>query len=352
MRVLLLYAASPEARRLSYQSGWPKHFLRHPRFECLPVNVLSRFRRVPRKPFDAVVVLHSVFSNGCYLTGRLLARAAALRQPKAYFVGNEYKLMPEKIAFCEELGVSLVVSQLSSPSAHALYRERLGCEVAAIPSGALDPEVFVARTPAEERPVDLGYRAYESPIYLGHQERRELAERAGEAARRRGLRVDVSLDPAERFDEPGWAAFLDRCRAQLGSEAGGDFFELTDKTRNRVNAWTAEHPEAGADEVLERFFSGRHADVSGRALSGRVVEAAGTRTAQLLLEGDYGGWFRPDEHYIPLRKDFSNLDEALDKLADRSLTARLTEAAYEVAIAELTYERLIDRFHDALATVL
>jgi hypothetical protein len=351
MKVLLLHAASPEASRLSYQSGWPKHFLRHPRFECLPVNVLSRFRGVPRKPFDAVVVLHSVFSNGCYLTGRLLARVAALRQPKAYFVGNEYKLMPEKIAFCEELGVSLVVSQLSSPAAHALYRARLGCEVAAIPSGGLDPEVFVARTPPGERPIDLGYRAYESPIYLGHRERRELAERAGEAARRRGLRVDVSLDPAERFDEPGWAAFLDRCRAQLGSEAGGDFFELTDETRNRVNTWRAEHPDAGADDVLTRFFPVAGA-VSGRALSGRVVEAAGTKTAQILLEGEYGGYFRPDEHYIPLRKDFSNLDEALDKLEDGALTARLTEVAYEVALAELTYERLIDRFHDALAAVL
>jgi hypothetical protein len=351
-RLLLLYAASPEARRLTYQSGWPKHFLRHPRFECLPVNVLARWRRVPRRPFDAVVVLHSVFSNGCYLTGRLLERVAALQQPKAYFVGNEYKLMPEKIAFCERLGVSLVVSQLSSPAAHALYRRRLGCEVAAIPSGGLDPEVFVARTPRDERPLDLGYRAYDSPVYLGHQERRELAERVGEAARRRGLRVDVSLDPDDRFDEPGWAAFLDRCRAQLGSEAGADFFELTDETRDRVNAWATEHPEAGAEEVLSRFFPQPRDGPSGRALSGRVVEAAGTKTVQLLIEGDYGGYFRADEHYVPLRKDFSNLDEALDKLADPELATRLTEAAYDVAVSELTYERLLDSFHDALAAVL
>ena len=349
---MLLYAASPEARRLTYQSGWPKHFLRHPRFECMPVNVLARWPRLPRKPFDAVVVLHSVFSNGCYLTGRLLERVAALRQPKAYFVGNEYKLMPEKVEFCERLGVSLVVSQLSSPAAHALYRKRLGCEVAAIPSGGLDTEVFVARTPADERPVDVGYRAYDSPVYLGHKERRQLAERVAEAAARRGLRADISLDPADRFDEPGWAAFLDRCRAQLGSEAGGDFFELTDETRNEVNEWGLAHPEAGADEVLDRFFAGRESAVSGRALSGRVVEAAGTKTVQLLLEGEYGGYFRPDEQYVPLRKDFSNIDEALDKLGDRALCAHLTEAAHDVAVSELTYERLIDRFHDALAAVL
>src|SRR5207244_7568421 len=127
---------------------------------------------------------------------------------------------------------------------------------------------------------------------------------------------------------------------------------LSGVTLKLCNAWTAAHPVAVADEVLALYVSGRHGEVSGRARSGRVVEAAGTRTAQLLLEGEYGGWFRPDEHYIPLRKDFSNLDAALGKLEDRALTARLTEAAYEVAIAELTYERLIDRFHDALAAVL
>jgi hypothetical protein len=352
LRIALLYAGSPESRRLSYQSGWPKHFLRHARFDCVPVNVLSRFARMPRGRIDAVVILHSVFSNGCYLTGRLFRRVASLPQPKAYFVGNEYKLMPEKIEFCERLGVSLVVSQLSSPDAHDLYRARLGCRVAPIPSGGLDTDVFVARTPAAEREIDVGYRAYDSPIYLGHRERRELAEHVADAARRRGLRVDVSLDGAARFDERGWAAFLDRCRAQLGSEAGADFFELTDETRNRVNAWVAEHPESSDDEVLERFFRDRTGWISGRALSGRVVEAAGTKTAQLLLEGDYGGWFRPDEHYVPLRKDFSNLDEALDRLADRAAVGRMTQAAYEVAASELTYERLIDRFHDALAPLV
>jgi hypothetical protein len=352
VRILLLYAATSEARQLSYQGGWPKHFVRDARFDCVPLNVRSRWARPPRQRFEAVVVLHSVFSNACYLTGRLFDRIAALPQPKAYFVGNEYKLMPEKIAFCEGLGVSLVVSQLSSPAAHQLYRDRLGCEVAAIPSAALDPEVFVPRTPAADRSIDLGYRAYDSPVYLGHSERRELAERFREAAQRRGLRADISTAGADRFDEAGWASFLDRCRGQLGSEAGADFFELTDETRNRVNAWCEANPGSLRGEILSRFFADPPTGPSGRALSGRVVEAAGTKTVQLLLEGEYGGYFRPDDHYVPVRKDFADLDDALDKLADEATTAGMVERAREVALAELTYERLLGRFHDALAALL
>src|SRR5207249_2469555 len=147
-------------------------------------------------------------------------------------------------------------------------------------------------------------------------ERRELAERFLEAADGFGLRVDISLDPRDRLDEPGWAEFLNRCKGQLGSEAGGDYFELTDETREAVRAYVAERPEATFEDVWERFFRDYSNPVPGRVLSGRNVEAGGTKTVQLLLRGAYGGYLEPDVHYIPLEKDFSNLDEAVAKFRD------------------------------------
>jgi hypothetical protein len=48
------------------------------------------------RSFDAVVVLHSAFSNVNYLYPQLIERLLALKCPKAMFLGNEYKLMPEK----------------------------------------------------------------------------------------------------------------------------------------------------------------------------------------------------------------------------------------------------------------
>ena len=89
----------------------------------------------------------------------------------------------------------------------------------------------------------------------------------------------------------------------------------------------------------------------GRVLSGRNVEAAGTKTVQLLLRGVYGGYLEPDVHYVPVEKDFSNLDEAIAKFRDPEVAARVRENAFEVA-QELTYARLIDRFEDALRPLL
>ncbi len=357
IRALVLFAASSANTTLAYQHGWPRHLAADARFESTLVNVLAcggglRAHASLRRRFDVVIALHSVFSNACHLHGLLLARVSRLPAAKVVFLGNEYKLMPEKIAYCEALGVDLLVSQLDSPEAHALYRERLGCRVAAIPSAGLDVELFRPEAARESRPVDLGYRAYTSPWYLGHREREALAEVFAESGRRAGLRVDISLDPPSRFDEGGWAAFLNRCKGQLGSEAGGDYFELTDTTRESVNAFLATNPDTPFPVLWERFFGSYVHPVSGRALSGRIVEAAGTKTVQLLLEGEYGGYFQPDVHYIPLRKDFSNLDTALEKLSDEPLCRALADAAHEVAVSELTYSRLIDRLDAALAPLL
>ena len=360
VRALLLYARLPENETLSYQTAWPRHFVAHPRFDCDPVDVLAlrdtrrlRLRALARRArYDAVVILHSVFSNGRYLQGPLLELVARLAAPKAYFIGNEYKGLPEKMWFCEEVGVDLLVSQFTTEEPLRLYRERLPrTTVVGIPNTGWDPELFAARVPPEERPVDLGYRAFENDVSLGHRERRELVERFLALAHGSGLRVDISLDPRDRLDEPGWAEFLNRCKGQLGSEAGGDYFELTDETRNAVNAYRAEHPDASFEEIWARFFRDYPNPVPGRVLSGRNVEAAGTKTVQLLLRGAYGGYLEPDVHYIPLEKDFSNLDEAIGKFRDPAVCAEVRENAFAVA-RELTYSRLIDRFEDALRPLL
>ena len=72
---------------------------------------------------------------------------------------------------------------------------------------------------------------------------------------------------------------------------------------------------------------------------------------QVLFEGHYDGYLRPDEHYIPLRKDFSDADEAVRKFTDRAYSAQIAANAYDLARRELTYDVLIDRFSDALSAV-
>ena len=212
--------------------------------------------------------------------------------------------------------------------------------------------LFRPVVPDEERTIELGYRAYETPWYLGHRERRVLADAFLAAVPRLGLAADISLDEHARLDEPRWAAFLNRCRGQLGSEAGGDYFDIDDGLRKAVSGFLHEHPDAAFDEVFERFFRGISHPISGRALSSRMVETAGTRTAQLLVEGHYGGFFEPDVHYIPLRPDLANMDEAVAKLRDDPFRREVVDNAYRMVHEEMTFARLLDRFDAVLKPLL
>jgi hypothetical protein len=354
VRVLLVYAEAAASRTLSYHTGWPKWFLRHAGLDCIPVNLrapgararLGLTRALRRRDADAIVLLHSVFSNEPHLGGRAFAAVADNPLPKAVFLANEYKDMPEKMRFCERLGLSLLVTQSTRGDVQQLYRDRLpGTAVTGIVNAGVDPELFVPRTPPAARPIDVGYRSYEAPWYLGHVDRTRIATEL--LARADGLRTDISLDRDARFDATEWAEFLDSCRAQLGCEAGTDFLELDDRTRVAVNAYLGEHPDATFDDVYERFFRDYENPVSGRVLSARVAEAAATGTVQLLVEGAYDGYFEPDVHYVPVRKDFANVEEALAKLADHELCSAIAERARERA-EELVFERLIDSFTAAL----
>ncbi len=346
--LLVLCAFDPQST-FSYHTAWPRHLATHPDVSATVVNLddrswWPRFRALSAiggGSYDAVVLLHSVFSNARRLDGRLLDLVRRLPHPKVFFIGNEYKLMPEKMAFAESLPVALLISQSSSPTIHQLYRQRLGCPVAGIPNTGLDQALFVARTPRSQRPIDLGYRADDGPSYLGHQERRAIADYFIGAAARHGLSVDISMSPAHRFNETEWAGFLDRCKGQLGAEAGGDYFELDDRTRNAVIAYEAEHPGATFEEMHRRLFASYGPSVPIRIISGRQIEAAGTRTVQILFEGRYDGYFLPDVHYIPLTKDFSNADEAIRKFKDAALCEELTARAHQVAVEQLTYRALI-----------
>jgi hypothetical protein len=301
---------------------------------------------------DAIVLLHSVFANALLLDGRLLDRLCAVPQPVAFCIGNEYKLMPEKMAFAERVGIALLVTQSGSADVQRLYRDRLGCDVVGIPNTGLDEHLFQPRVPRHERPVDLGYRADDSPWYLGHRERREMAEHFVDVAPRFGLRVDISLAPTDRFTESQWADFLNRCQGQLGTEAGGDYFELDDRTRLAVNAYLKANPAATFEAVHERYFANYGPATPIRIMSGRNVEAAGTKTVQLLFEGHYDGYLVPDVHYIPVRKDLSNVDEAIRKFRDVDFSASVAERAYRLARETFTYPALLDRYERALRTLV
>src|SRR5262249_15954022 len=79
-------------------------------------------------------------------------------------------------------------------------------------------------------------------------------------------------------------------------------------------------------------------------------EAAALRTPMILFEGRYSGILEPWQHYVPLKKDFSNIDEVVSALRNPEMLQAIAGRAYrEVAMNPLySHQHFITECDDAI----
>ena len=121
--------------------------------------------------------------------------------------------------------------------------------------------------------------------------------------------------------------FMLGCRWTIGVEGGASIIDRDGSIRQRTLAWQASHPDAGFEEIEAACFPGREGSLDLRAISPRHLEACMTGIGQVLVEGDYNGLLEPERHYLPVRADYSNLPEVLDRLQDESARVEMVARA-------------------------
>jgi hypothetical protein len=198
---------------------------------------------------------------------------------------------------------------------------------------ALNPDVYRVHDHGA-RATDIGFIGQVYPAWVGDLERTMLIIATQEIAPLLGLRHDIRLQNLPRDQ---WAAFLGDARAIIGAESGSYYLHRKGGLLTEAKAWCAEHPEAAFDAVEARFFGDRSGVPSGKTISSRHFEPIGTRTAQILLEGDYAGVLSPNEHYIPVRKDLMDLPDALRRASDEGERRAVANRAWEYVMDQHTY---------------
>jgi hypothetical protein len=324
---------------------------------CFYLNLAVRKPRrwLTRVPFDAIV-FHTTFLSERWnppAFERVLERAHPLIGTGGNRVAlpQDENLRSEQIErFAESFGVGHLFSVGPPGTWGQLYprlRDRIG--ISQVLTGYLDPgtlariERIVATT--DERPIDIGYRAWRSAPWLGRHGKLKVAvaERVERAARARGLRVDISTRESDAIRGDDWYRFLASCRYTIGVEGGASVHDADGSIKECSDRYVAANPQADFDEVEAACFPGRDGEIDYRAISPRHLEACATRTCQVLVEGDYNGILQPGTHYLPLRADLGNLEEVLDAIQSAVERQRMVDSAYAdiVASGRYTYAGLV-----------
>lgn len=254
--------------------------------------------------------------------------------PKVALPQDEYDHSAVMDEWLDELGVTSVYSCFGPEQWEQLYpvlAQRATFHETL--TGFIDDEAAAAvagrMVPHSERPLDVVYRARNLPYWFGShgQLKHRIAEEVQERAVGLGLRTDISTRPEDTIYGDDWLDFLMSGRAVIGSESGSSVLDPRGEIQRRISRLLAENPDLTFEEVDAQMPSGWDS-YAFFAISPRHLEAVMTRTAQVLVEGRYSGVLEPERHYIPVRRDFSNLEAALECLRDAEAVEAMTERAY------------------------
>lgn len=328
---------------LSYIADWREAFLRSPRLEVdvCNINNLVEFGQYLLKigRYDLIVVAHSAAGDDVTVLSRVRRLLDRRRGKMVVFLGNEYDILDDKIAFIRETEAEYICTQLPMEGARYLYVECEKAKIIEMPH-ALNPKHYYALEHSV-RETDVGFVGDIYWPFVGDRERTNLIE----WFETHGASANVVCDiRKQRLPRQEWNTFLNSCKAVVGAESGTYYLNDRGRVLERARAYNLyQNQTASFEDVFERFYRDQPCEVSGKSISSRHFEPIGAKTCQLLLEGHYNGILKPNEHYIPIKKDLSDIQEAIAKFRDETFRDRITQTAYDYVMENHTYDHRVAR---------
>ncbi len=205
--------------------------------------------------------------------------------------------------------------------------------------------------PLADRDYDIIYRARNLPFEFGHhgQLKHQIADIVAEGAEKIGLNVNISTKEQDTIYGKHWVEFMASGKATIGIESGVSSLDLRGEIKQKLHEILAKNPNMSFAEVRQQMPKGWD-DYEFFAISPRHFEAVMTKTCQILVEGNYSGVLKANQHYIPLKRDFSNLEEALSKLKDDDYIQAMIDRAYqEIYLSKnYTYASFANQLENAI----
>lgn len=303
--------------------------------------------------FDCVIVHYSIRVS---LVEHLDAGVAkALEQYQGFkilFVQDEYEGTETARLWMDQLRFDLVYTCVPEESLDYVYPASRFPAVEFLPTltGYVPEDEDLERytVPLPERKTVIGYRGRILPFIYGDlgREKYLIGREMKRIAESRGLPIDIEVDDSKRIYGSKWYEFLGSSRATLATESGANVFDFDGSLKEGIAQACLANPQIEYDEVASNFLRGHEGRVRMNQISPKVFEAIRLRTALILFEGEYSGVVRPDKHFIPLKKDFSNVDEVFEKLMDDEFLEALTTRAYREIIesGQFSYRQFIQSF--------
>ncbi|CAM8670286.1 hypothetical protein MCEMSEM22_03269 [Comamonadaceae bacterium] len=293
--------------------------------------------------FDAVCVHFSIRLPYDQLSASTIAALNEFKGLKFLFIQDEYDYTHRAWHWIGVVGFQLVFTVVPEHNIESVYPpERfLNIRFQTNLTGYVPNDLIkdVAILPPSQRKVIVGYRGRPLPARYGALgfEKIKIGAMVRDYCKRNGISSDIAWTEDARIYGPAWYSFMTSCRAMLGSESGSNVFDWDGQLDTQIAEHRRHNPLASDVEIYNEIVRLHEIDGIMNQISPRVFEAIAARTVLVLFEGEYSGVVRPEEHFIPLKKDGSNLPEVFAKLNDARYVDEMAERAFRDIIGSGSY---------------
>ncbi len=387
MKTLILYANYSSTA--SYYDDWYDAFKNDTFFDMDSFDICKGLRENLLKDivkYELIVLLHSTNADNLSYLNDFLDVLEKRKAILVSFVGNEVNIpntsMKDRISMLKKLEPKYIFTQLLEETGKWLYRDCDKSEVVSIPH-ALNISSFFPVKKLSDRKIDIGVRSFRYDIHLGDKERSDFFNLMNLKSSKYNLNTDISFDPNKRFNRSEWANFLNSCRGTIATEAGTYYLQKDDQMVSEIQNFLSEmrkdeggitigknskliniytnlpkkikefvkyiyfkysdkfdikyeymiSEEKKFDEVYNHIITKFDKCIFySKAISSRHFDSIGTKTILIMLEGRYNDILIPDEHYIEIKKDYSNLKIQIEKFKDLTFVENMSSRTLEYVL--------------------
>lgn len=360
LKIALLYYIYPSAANAYFEhiesfGKYSQHSI-----HTIPICSYNNSFRLPSLEMYDVIIFHYGF---CFYNPQSILKPEEIKEVskfkglKVYFGQDEYTTPEYAVKNLKALGIHHIFSCISDEkNFRKVYpKSKLpNLTYTKVLTGYVSDtlrEVYDANL--QDRPLDIVYRGNNLGLVFGKlgAEKFEIGMRMKEVADKHQLKTDIKWLSSDKILGNKWFKFLRKGRIMLCTESGSSIIHtniylktlLLDSLEVVSSSKSVEEFRIRAKKFYKLIPNDGDSIIA--EVSPKVFEAIACGTVLLCYEGNYSGIIKPNIHYIPLKKDFSNISEVLTKISDIKFLKKIQQRAYKDIILsqQYTYKTFIKK---------
>ncbi len=305
--------------------------------------------------FDVLVIHYSYricFEN---LPKRFIELFSKFKKQKIIFLQDEYenkKILDQNLNILKPQIIFTVVPNQNIEKIYPKVKfpniKFQECLTGYLSETLIESRNYIEYLNSEKRKSEIFYRARKLNIIYGSLGL--LKYKIGEKTKKYvssneiGI-VDIETDESKRIYGKTWFEKLSKSKVMLGSESGSNIFDFAGNLKKIVEKEKSKNVK---DLVIyEKYLAQHDRDGLMNQISPKIFEAIQSGCCLLLVEGNYSGILKKNKNYLSVKKDFSNLEEMINKSLEFNIERLeiVERNYYTIALNDkYSYKNLISKF--------